>query len=104
MPALALILSILTWSAGAAAADRYQGAEHYEGYGPIDESLNVENPLIPRPTGRRFLRDIPGVGEEMRKWPAFFRDFEMDLHLRSYYFNRELPIRPSPSNGSDTFN
>jgi len=102
--ALAFVLSLLAWCGVASAADRYQGAEHYEGYGPIDESLNVENPLIPRPIGRRLLRDIPGVAEEMKTWPAFFRDLELDLHLRSYYFNRELPIRPSPSNGSDTVN
>src|SRR5262245_61795320 len=102
---LALAVSVFLWSTGAAEADRYQGAEPYEGYGPVDESINVNNPLIPRPIGPRLLRDnIPGVADEMQRWLVFFRDLEMDLHPRSYYFNRELPIRPRPPSGPDTFN
>jgi hypothetical protein len=49
------------------------------------------------------LRDnIPGVADEMRRWPSFFGDLELDLHLRSYYFNRQLPLRPRPASGPDT--
>jgi hypothetical protein len=102
---LVLGVSVFLWSLGDAAADRYQGSEHYEGYGPIDESLRVNNPLIPEPIGPRLLRDnIPGVADEMQRWPTFFRDLELNLHHRSYYFNRELPIRPSSPSGPDTFN
>src|SRR5262249_32932700 len=111
---LALMASVLAWSSGAAAQSpsiqkvesRYQqGAEHYEGYGPIDESLRVNNPPVPEPIGPRYLRAfIPGFAEEMQKWPAFFRDAEFALHFRSYYFNRELPIRPTPPSGPSTFN
>jgi hypothetical protein len=38
----------------------------------------------------------------MRGWPSFLGDLALDLHLRSYYFNRELPIRPRPPSGPDT--
>ena len=98
--ALALVASILPWCATTSRA-----AETYEGYSPIENQRQVNNPPIPHPVGPRLLRDnIPGVADEMRKWPAFFRDLEMDLHLRRYYFNRELPIRPTPPSGPDTFN
>jgi hypothetical protein len=109
--ALALGVSVLGWAAGAWAADlyqgtyRYQGAQRYEGYGPIEEQLDVNNPPVPLPIGPRLLRDnIPGVAEEMQKWPAFFRDLVLDVHFRSYYFNRELPLRPPPPSGPDTIN
>jgi len=98
--ALALVASILPWCATTSRA-----AETYEGYGPLEDQRQVNDPPIPHPIGPRLLRDnIPGVADEMRKWRAFFRDLEMDLHLRSYYFNRELPIRPTPPSGPDTFN
>ena len=98
--ALALVASILPWCATTSRA-----AETYEGYSPIEGQRQVNNPPTPHPIGPRLLRDnIPGVADEMRKRPAFFRDLEMDLHLRSYYFNRELPIRPTPPSGPDTFN
>ncbi|HYB43684.1 MAG TPA: OprD family outer membrane porin [Candidatus Methylomirabilis sp.] len=104
MPVLALVLSMLV-PLPAAADDRYIGSEQYQGYGPIDEQLNVENPLIPKAIGPRLLRDyIPGLADEMRTWPSFFGDLQLDLHLRSYYFNRELPTRPAPSTGSTSFN
>jgi hypothetical protein len=84
---------------------RYQGAERYEGYGPIEEQININNPPVPHVIGPRLLRDyIPGVAEEMQKWPAFFRDLVLDVHFRSYYFNRELPARPPPPGGPNTFN
>jgi hypothetical protein len=96
---LALGVALLVWSGVAMAAQPYQG------YGPIEEQLTVNNPPVPEPIGPKLLRDnIPGVADEMRRWPAFFRDLGLDLHLRSYYFNRELPIRPAPSSGSDTIN
>ncbi len=109
--ALVLVVGLLAWFTESLAAEpawdryRYQGAEHYEGYGPIEEQLEVNNPPVPRPIGPRLLRDnIPGVAEEMKKWPAFFRDLELDVHFRSYYFNRELPIRPTPPSGPDSVN
>src|SRR5262245_46821896 len=84
---------------------RYQGAENYEGYGPIEEQLDVNNPPVPHIIGSRLLREnIPGVSEEMQKWPAFFRDLVLNLHFRSYYFNRDIPRRPAPPGGPDTFN
>ena len=102
--ALALFAGALAGGRVASAEDRYLGAEHYEGYGPIEEQLNVNDPPIPEPTGPRFLRDnIPGLGETMKGWPAFFRDTSLDLHIRSFYFNRELPIRPRPLTGPVDF-
>src|SRR5262245_56621072 len=124
---LVLVVAVLTWPREARPADpaaavspaqafstaadlyrgtyRYQGAEYYEGYGPIEEQLDVNNPPVPMPIGRRLLREaIPGLSEEMQKWPAFFRDLVLDLHFRSYYFNRDLPFRPAPPTGPDTFN
>ena len=103
--ALALFVSALAWGAGASADDRYQGAAHYEGYGPIEDQLDVNNPPVPGPSGRSSCGTIsPASPTRCEKWPAFFRDLELDLHLRSYYFNRELPIRPAPPSGPDTVN
>ena len=100
---LALFVDVIAGGRVASADDRYLGAEHYEGYGPIEEQLNVNDPPIPEPIGPRFLRDnIPGLGETMQRWPAFFRDTSLDLHIRSFYFNRELPIRPRPPTGPAT--
>src|SRR5262245_25771578 len=109
---LALTASMVAGSAGTWAADdlyrgtyRYEGAEDYEGYGPIEEQLDVNNPPVPMPVGRRLVREsIPGLAEELRKLPPFFRDLMLDVHFRSYYMNRQLPLRPPPSTGSDTVN
>src|SRR5262245_61123059 len=99
--ALAVVATLLAWCAATV-----QAAEKaYEGYGPIENQLQVNNPPIPLPIGPKLLRDnIPGVADEMRTWPAFFRDLELNLHLRSYYMNRKLPFRPPPPSGPDTFN
>src|SRR5215831_18149902 len=99
---LALVVSALAWcEAASAAGGLYKGDGST--YGPIEDELIVNNPPIPVPTGPRLLRDnIPGVADEMQRWPSFFRDLLLDLHFRSYYFNRELPIRPRPPSGPDT--
>jgi hypothetical protein len=69
--------------------------------GSAKEQLNVNDPHVPEPIGAGFLRDkIPGLADEMQKWPVFLRDLEMNLHLRTFYFDRELPIRPRPLTGS----
>jgi outer membrane porin, OprD family len=99
---LALAVSLLAWCGVASAAG---GLSKGDGstYGPIEDELIVNNPPIPQHIGPRLLRDnIPGVADQMRRWPSFFGDLELDLHLRSYYFNRELPIRPRPPTGPDT--
>jgi hypothetical protein len=97
--AIGLVFVLLAWSAGPSAAE-----PSYQGYGPIEKSITSDsNPPVPEPIGPKLLRDnLPGVADEMRTWPAFFRDLELDLHVRSYYFNRELPIRPRPPSGPDT--
>src|SRR5262245_20342225 len=107
--ALAIAVSLLAWCRVASAArGMYPAGGIYKGdgstYGPIEYELNVNNPPIPEHVGPRLLRDnIPGVADQMRRWPSFFGDLDLDLHLRSYYFNRELPIRPRPSSGPDDF-
>src|SRR5262245_22583947 len=86
-------------------ADATYGAlPKYEGYGALEELLLTDqNPPVPIPFGRGVLREyLPGVADEMRKWPAFFRDTQMDLHLRTAYFNQDLPIVPRPPLGDDT--
>jgi hypothetical protein len=69
-----------------------ESAEDVSIYGPVDEYLlGGNNPQIPEPRGRWFLRDyIPGVADEIERWPALFRYTELTLHLRSYNFNREM--------------
>jgi surface antigen len=69
-----------------------ESAEDVSIYGPVDEYLlGGSNPQIPEPRGRWFLRDyIPGVADEIERWPALFRYTELTLHLRSYNFNREI--------------
>jgi hypothetical protein len=98
-----LLLVVLGWAAIAAAMDPQDPP--YEGYGPVEEFLlhrDEGDPPVPEPIGPRLLRDrIPAVGSRMQDWPPFFRDLQLDLHLRSFYFNRELPIRPIPATGSD---
>ena len=105
--ALALGVIVLAWPGGASAEDATYGAEPpYEGYGPVEDYLlGDSNPPVPTPITRRFLREyFPDVAETMRTWPPFFRDSSLDFHIRSFYFNRELPVRPAPANGRDTFN
>jgi hypothetical protein len=105
--ALALAASLLPWCGVASAAEGMSpagGIYKSDGstYGPMEYELNVNNPPIPEHVGPRLLRDhLPGVAVEMRRWPSFFGDLALDLHLRSYYFNRELPIRPRPPSGPD---
>src|SRR5499426_3891733 len=112
---LVLGASVLLWPALASGADdeynpvnppdaTYGAQPKYEGYGALEDLLLTDqNPPVPTPIGRRVLREyIPGAAEEMRKWPAFFRDMQMDLHLRTFYFNRDIPILPRPPVGDDT--
>jgi hypothetical protein len=111
---LALGVSVLLWATGASGADEYNPANpadatygahpKYQGYGPVEDLLLTDqNPPVPTPIGRRILREyIPGAAEEMQKWPAFFRDMQMDLHLRTFYFNRDIPVLPRPPVGDDT--
>ena len=111
---LVLGASVLARVTGAWAANEYNpvnpadatyGAQpKYEGYGPVEDYLLTDqNPPVPTPIGRRVLRQyIPGAAEEMQKWPAFFSDMVMDVHLRSFYFNRDIPILPKPAVGNDT--
>jgi hypothetical protein len=81
------------------------GRSHSQPRGSVEgsakEQLNVNDQHVPEPIGAGFLRDkIPGLADEMQKWPVFLRDLEMNLHLRTFYFDRELPIRPRPLTGS----
>lgn len=59
----------------------------YEGYGPVERYLIGNNPPVPEPIGPRVLRDIPAIGDTMKRWPAFFRDLEADIHFRTAYRN-----------------
>ena len=56
--ALVLVASILRWCATTSRA-----AETYEGYGPIEDQLQVNNPPIPHPSGRgscaTTFRELP---------------------------------------------
>src|SRR5215467_10189442 len=102
--AVALIVCLLGAASLAAAAGPYPFTymDSYEGYGPVEKQLDVNDPPIPEPIGPRLLRNIPGVAEQMRSWNPFFRDIDLDLHLRSYYLNQEIPLRPKPSFGPDS--
>jgi hypothetical protein len=105
---LALAVGLHAWcGAASAAGGMYPAGGIYKSdgstYGPIQDEVIVNNPPIPEHVGPRLLRDnIPGVADQMRKWPSFFGDLDLDLHLRSYYFNSERPLRPRPTTGPDT--
>src|SRR5262249_50781845 len=45
----------------------------------------------PPPLAPFFERVIPGFKEERETLPPFFRDADLTLHLRTYYFNRTKP-------------
>src|SRR5215831_1389423 len=45
----------------------------------------------PPPLAPFFERVIPGFKEEREALPPFFRDADLTLHLRTYYFNRTKP-------------
>jgi hypothetical protein len=66
----------------------------YEGYGPVERYLIGNNPPVPEPIGARYLRDIPAMGDTMKRWPAFFRDLEADIHFRTAYRNSRSPGGP----------
>ena len=100
--AVGLALVVLGWGGPAAAMDPEDPP--YEGYGPVEEDLLLKDsdPPVPEPIGPRLLRDrIPAVGTRMQEWTPFLRDLQLDLHVRSFYFSRELPIRPTPLTGDD---
>lgn len=102
--ALALFVGVIAGGRDASGDDRYLGAEHYEDYGPIEEQLNVNDPPVPVAPGRRLLREfVPEVAETLRNLPPFLSDTTLNFHIRSFYFNRELPIRPRPLTGRVDF-
>ncbi len=45
----------------------------------------------PPPLSPTFERLIPQLKEERQTWTPFFRDADLTLHLRTYYFNRTKP-------------
>jgi outer membrane OprD family porin len=45
----------------------------------------------PPPLSPVFERLIPQLTEERQTWTPFFRDADLTLHLRTYYFNRTKP-------------
>jgi len=45
----------------------------------------------PPPLAPFLERMIPGLNEERQTLPPFFRDADLTLHLRTYYFNRTNP-------------
>lgn len=101
--AAAVLVATLLWYSGTLAADEdeksrgyglYDLYGKYEGYGPVERYLIGNNPPVPEPIGPRYLRDIPAIGDTMKRWPAFFRDFEADIHLRTAYRNARSPGGP----------
>jgi hypothetical protein len=93
MLGLALFLSVLAWSAGASAADRYQGSEHYEGYGPIDESLNAAEYLASE-GNRRVVFGLRGMKTNMGDPHRNFVDFS---HVPVVRRLTRMPVCIDPS-------
>ena len=56
---------------------------------PLDvNSAAVPGPAPPEPVLRRY---VPGLQEGMEKLPAFIRDTDLNLHFRTFYFDRVNP-------------
>ncbi len=54
--------------------------------GPLESRADEDQP---KPTAMERL--FPGLDESMKDLPAFFRDTDLTIYLRSYYLTRESP-------------
>jgi hypothetical protein len=92
-----LAIVVLGWGAVASVMDPEDPPD--EGYGPVEELLlhSEGDPPSPSPSARGScpIGSRPS-GPRMQEWTPFFRDLQLDLQFRSFSFNRELPIRPTP--------
>ena len=52
-----------------------------------EQHLQVVQP--PPPPKDWLGRNVPGLEEQRQAWPAFFRDTDVNVHFRTFYFNRE---------------
>ncbi|HEY3065021.1 MAG TPA: OprD family outer membrane porin [Methylomirabilota bacterium] len=79
MLALAVVCLIVLLAAPPARADHDQ-----------EQHLAVGNVLPPPEPPKDWLgRTFPVIDEQRNKWPAFFRDTDLNVHFRSFYFNRQ---------------
>src|SRR5258705_6320113 len=46
-------------------------------------------PAPPRPPAGLLETSFPAVGDTMSKLPSFFRDTDLNVHFRTFYFNRQ---------------
>ena len=46
-------------------------------------------PAPPRPPAGLLETSFPAVGDSMSKLPSFFRDTDLNVHFRTFYFNRQ---------------
>ena len=65
---LGLLVGVMAWPASAVADD-----------------------APPPPLAPALDRLFPHLQDRTERWPAFFRDGDLTLHLRTYYFNRRHP-------------
>jgi hypothetical protein len=52
-----------------------------------EQHLAVTPP--PAPPKDWLGRNVPGLDERRNTWPAFFRDTDINVHFRTFYFNRQ---------------
>jgi hypothetical protein len=52
-----------------------------------EQHLAVTSP--PAPPKDWLGRNVPGLDERRNTWPAFFRDTDVNVHFRTFYFNRQ---------------
>jgi hypothetical protein len=60
---------------------------------PVSDPVAVNAELVPAPVRPEPLlrRDVPGLQEGMEKLPPFLRDTDLNLHVRTFYFDSVNP-------------
>jgi hypothetical protein len=102
-----LVIFLMLCALFVTGGQRGWGQESVLDLGPAPESVETLNspldipflPLAPFPWAFTTLRDSlrASLKPEMETWPPFFRDTQVGLNLRLYYFDRENHVRPSRS-------